>query len=109
MEIVKREDLPEDYTEMMAAETHHDHEIVLVGDVIRWKENPIVNALLKELSLNFLCPLLGELGYGKNSEVYRKLYRDMGYSLSGYWEVFYWDWNNEDCAEYKQPKGIWCE
>lgn len=32
---------------------------------------------------------------GKNSEVYRKLYRDMGYSLYGYWEI-----NNEDAGEY---------
>ena len=103
MKKIDRDKLPDDYSEMMKTESHHDHEIVDVNGVIRWKENPSVNAWLEEISLNDLCPLLCDIGYGKNSEVYRKLYRDMGYSLSGYWEIFYWDWNNEDCEEYQQP------
>jgi hypothetical protein len=24
----------------------------------------------------------------------------MGYSLSGYWEIFYWEVNNEDAEDY---------
>ena len=39
-----------------------------------------------------------------NSEMWRKLYRDLGYSLFGYWEIFYWEANNEKAAEYKPTK-----
>ena len=39
--------------------------------------------------------------FTKNSEEWRKLYRDIGYSLYGYWEIFYWDMNNEDAADYR--------
>ena len=103
MEIIKREDLPEDYTEMMITESHHDHEIVMVNGVIRWKACSVTNSLLGDISLNDLIPLLHVLGYDENSEIYRQLYRNMGYSLSGYWEVFYWEMNNEDACLYKQP------
>jgi hypothetical protein len=41
------------------------------------------------------------MGLGKNDESVRKLYRDMGYSLSGYWEIFYWEMNNEDADQYR--------
>lgn len=93
-EIIKREDITvEDYREILDKETHHEH--VIIKDqhgTIRWKANPDVRHFIDEkISLNDLCPLLHCLGYGKNSEVYRKLYRDMGYSLSGYWEIFYWE------------------
>lgn len=71
--------------------------------MIRWKENPNVTKILSLISLNDLIPLLYELGYDKNSEIYRKLYRDMGYSLSGYWEIFYWEMNNEYANDY-QPE-----
>lgn len=106
MQIVERKDLPEGYQEMMKTESHHDHKIVSINGVLRWEENPAVNSLLEHISLNDLCPLLCVMGFGKNSEVYRKLYRDMGYSLSGYWEVFYWGMNNDDYAEYKQSLNI---
>jgi len=99
--IVKRSDIKEDiYMEMFKTEGHHDHEIIDDDGIYRWKETPGVNAHLKNISLNDLIPLLITLGYDKNSEIYRKLYRDMGYSLYGYWEVFYWDFNNEKWDEY---------
>lgn len=104
MNIVERKDLPEDYLqEMMKTESHHNQEIVRINGVLRWKANPAVVGLLENISLNDLCPLLCAMGFGKNSEVYRKLYRDMGYSLRGYWEVFYWEMNNYDAADYVQP------
>ena len=57
--------------------------------------------------INDLIPLLDSLGYDKNSEVYRKLYRDMGYSLFGYWEVFYWVANNSEADKYvPNPNGL---
>jgi hypothetical protein len=100
--IVKREEITEEtYREILDVETHHNHEIIKDDNgTLRWKENPTVSHYLKNISLNDLCPLLMTLGYGKNSEVYRKLYRDMGYSLFGYWEIFFWEANNEDASEY---------
>jgi len=103
METLKRSELPSGYEEMMKTECHHDHEIVEINGAIRWKENEVINRILKDVSLNDLCPLLNIIGCDKNSEPYRKLYRDMGYSLSGYWEIFYWDMNNEEASEYKPP------
>jgi hypothetical protein len=91
---------------MLERESHHDHPIeIYENGTIRWKADPRVRDLLADISLNDLCPLLHCLGFGKNSEVYRKLYRSMGYSLSGYWEVFYWDANNEAASSYRQPSG----
>ena len=37
-------------------------------------------------------------GANKNDPRIRELYRWIGYSIFGYWEVFYWDWNN-DCVD----------
>lgn len=101
MKIVNRSEISvEEYREIMEKESHHNHEIVEVNGVLRWKENSDVRRILKNISLNDLCPLLICMGYDKNSEVYRKLYRDMGYSLSGYWEIFYWELNNDNKVNY---------
>lgn len=91
------------YIEILDREDHHNHEIIMDNSyTIRWKANEYVRISQRNISLNDLCPLLTYLGYGKNSEVYRKLYRDLGYSLSGYWEVFYWEANNEKADEYRK-------
>ena len=88
--------------DIIKIENHHNHEIVISeSGTYRWKPNPDVELLLERISLNDLIPLLIFMGYDKNSEVYRKLYRDMGYSLYGYWEVFYWDGNNEKAHKYR--------
>jgi hypothetical protein len=107
MEIVKREDIhTETYREIFDAETHHQHEIIRdsVG-TLRWKPNATVVELItpQRINLNDLVHLMHTLGYGKNSEFYRKLYRDMGYSLSGYWEIFFWEANNPKASKYKAP------
>lgn len=39
----------------------------------------------------------------KNNDLIRELYKCRGYSLSGFWEVFYWDWNNEH-ADKARPQ-----
>lgn len=106
MKIIKRETIkvPE-YREILDTETHHDHIIIKDSDgVLRWKENAQVPHLLEKINLNHLIPLLKTLGYDQNSEIYRKLYRDMGYSLSGYWEIFYWEVNNPLAKKYKPKK-----
>ena len=91
-----------DYKEMLETEKHHNHKIIRdKHGTIRWEKNDVVDILTDKMSLNNLCHLLEVLGYGRNSEIYRKMYRSMGYSLSGYWEVFYWEANNEDAEEYK--------
>lgn len=90
------------YREMLKTEKHHKHKIIEDEQgTFRWEENVDVRKILTKISLNDLCPLLSVLGYGKNSEVYRKLYRDMGYSLSGYYEIFYWEVNNSEVDNYK--------
>ncbi|MBV1929834.1 MAG: hypothetical protein KUG81_10035 [Gammaproteobacteria bacterium] len=100
---INRKDLPEDYAEMMQTEQHHAHEIVVINDVIRWKENEGVRELVDICNLNHMIADMHAKGVGKNDEPYRRLYRNMGYSLSGYWEVFYWGMNNDDAGEYRPP------
>lgn len=91
----------EDFSEILDRESHHNHEIVIdsIGTV-RWAKNTTVSKYIEERSLSDVIESLYNLGYNKNSEVYRKLYRDIGYSLNGYWEVFYWDANNKLTDEY---------
>ncbi len=102
--LLDRKDLPSDYSEMMETETHHDHEIVKdEHGTIRWKEDPFISQFTSDCSLNDIVAGFYANGNNKNTESYRELYRKMGYSLSGYWEIFYWDMNNEIADEYKQP------
>ena len=103
--ILERKDLPKDYSEMMKKETHHDHEIIKdEHGTIRWKEDPFIRQFTYDCSLNDICAGFYANGNDKNTESYRELYRKMGYSLSGYWEIFYWDMNNGIADEYKQPE-----
>lgn len=103
---INRGDLAEEkYREILDKETHHDHKIIQDDrGVYRWEESPMTNEILKGMDLNNLVLLLIILGHGKNSEVYRKLYRNMGYSLFGYWEIFYWESNNEEADQYEPNK-----
>jgi len=91
-----------DYREMLKKEKHHKHEIIEdEHGTYRWKANPTVRDLIGgKLNLNDIWILFNAMGYTKNSEVMRQMYRDMGYSLSGYWEIFYWEMNNENADEY---------
>ena len=100
--IIDRSEITEElYFDILNTESHHDHQIILdESGVYRWKANPIIEFCLKKTSLNDLIIHLINLGHDKNSEIYRKLYRDMGYSLHGYWEIFYWEFNNEGSNEY---------
>lgn len=80
----------------------HDHEIVVQKNTFRWRQNDSIRFLFdnKLLDLTNVVMHLYEMGHDKNSEIFRKLYRDLGYSLYGYWEVFYWEANNEDASKY---------
>ena len=105
MKIVKRNKIKnESYREILDKETHHNHTIMEDEDgTLRWKENPAVRAMIcdEKINLNDLWTLLGAMGHNKNSEFLRKLYRDLGYSLFGYWEIFYWEVNNPIAHEYE--------
>ena len=106
MRIVSREEASkvcDDYNEMLKKEKHHDHEIVEVDGVLRWKENKDVRDLVGGkglLDLNSLWQFFYAMDLNKNSEFVREVYRNMGYSLDGFWELFYWEMNNEDAADY---------
>jgi len=89
--------------DMMKTEAHHEHEIVEVNGVLRWKADPFIAQLTVDCDLNYICIGFYENGNNKNTESYRELYRKMGFSLFGYWEVFYWEMNNEIAEEYNPP------
>lgn len=103
IKIVPRDKIKEEHFRLILdTETHHNHEIIKDEDgTLRWKPNLDVCKIKERLSVNEIVPLFCHLGYGKNSEIYRKFYRDIGYTLFGYWEIFYWDMNNEEADEYK--------
>ncbi|MEY8206123.1 MAG: hypothetical protein RPR40_13750 [Bermanella sp.] len=103
-EIIQRSELPSDYSDMMETESHHEHAVIKDSDgIIRWQADPFIDRFVDACSLNCIVRGFHENGTSKNSEVYRELYRKMGYSLSGYWEIFYWDTNNDDADEYRPP------
>jgi hypothetical protein len=92
------------YIQILRKETHHDH--VIISDkhgTLRWKENKEVRGFIGDnITITDAILVFEMLGYDRNSEIYRKLYRDLGYSLYGYWEVFYWELNNPDSEEYRK-------
>ena len=91
----------EDYAEIFNKESHHEHRVIEdEHGTLRWEADPVVRKTLDRVNLNDLWMLFMKMGLTKNSEPVRKLYRDMGYSLSGYWEIFYWEVNNEEADEY---------
>jgi hypothetical protein len=89
------------FAEIMQKESHHNHEIVDEHGP-RWKGDTRVSKLVDDMGgMNNVVALMYSIGLNKNSEEWRKLYRDIGYSLYGYWEIFYWEMNNEDAADYR--------
>ena len=103
MKEIRRQDLMdiEDYAEIFKKESHHTHRVIEdENGTLRWEADPVVNEIVDRVNLNDIWLMFMKMGLTKNSEPVRKLYRDMGYSLSGYWEIFYWDVNNEDAEEY---------
>jgi hypothetical protein len=108
MTIVTREEASEasaEYKEIFDKEWHHDHEIIRdANGTLRWKQDPKVREIIDKGILNDLWYLFHTMGLTKNSEEVRKIYRDMGYSLFGYWEIFFWEMNNENAKLYRKGK-----
>jgi len=100
--IVSRKSVKDDLYQEIFKKEKHDHELIKDEEgTLRWKANPSVRKLVDKISLNDLWALFDELGLNRNSEIIRKMYRDMGYPLFGYWEIFHWETNNEIADEYK--------
>ena len=84
-----------DIEEVMAKEiASTSHKIVEVDGIRRWEQT------LAAYDLNTRVADMLSRGITKNDEEWRNLYRSIGYSLSAYWEVFYWEMNNEIASEY---------
>ena len=62
-----------------------------------WKVNPVIELLheAEAININKLWRFMAEQGIDKSDWRLRKFYRDLGYSLFGYWEIFYWEMNND--------------
>lgn len=107
MKIVNKDEITnETYREILDVETHHKH--IIYEDEngkLFWKEDNIVRKMVDKIGLNDIYQLFYSLGLNKNSELIRKMYRDMGYSLFGYWETFYCEANNDIANQYV-PKHI---
>ena len=91
-----------------------DHDVYMDGDVMRWVESPSIDFLRflnndygmaidpnRVFDLNHFWNRCRERGITKNDSRVRQLYRDMGYSVFGYWEVFFWEVNNDIAHEWK--------
>ena len=93
------------YAEVFAKDGN-DHEVFLdKNGTLRWKVNPSIELLfslnqvverpyIQVVDLNEFWTQWYKQGFTKNDPRVRKLYRDMGYSVSGYWEIFFWEVNN---------------
>lgn len=102
LKIVQPNEITSDTYIAMLKREPHGHLLVKdsQGKICFLADTKII-ALVKIMGLNGIIQLFTRYGLTKNSEIYRKLYRDMGYSLYGYWEIFYCELNNEDADEYK--------
>lgn len=104
MQYVLREQLPEHFKEMLETESHHNHPIIKDEyGTFRWEKDEFIDKLIEYCNLNDIVRGFYKNGGDKNTESYRELYRRMGYSLDGYWEVFYWEVNNGLAGQYNPP------
>lgn len=101
MKTINRNDVTDaDFINLLQKEAHHDHELILDDGIIYWKEVKEARKAVDEIGMNQLMHLFGLMGFNRNSEPIRKLYRDIGYSLFGYWELFYCETNNPEADQY---------
>lgn len=103
-EVIQHIEDIEDYLVMKKEILATPHQIVAIDGHLRWREDKRFSSEHTDLNtivMNFL-----ERGVTKNDEEWRDTYRKIGYSLSGYWEVFYWNANNEDAETYDYPTSL---
>lgn len=101
--IVKRDDEKlnqfDIWLEISNTEKHHNHNIILKDGRYCWEKT-----IEEKDDLNEKWKEWTKLGLTKNSEEIRDYYRGIGYSLYGYWEIFYWEVNNENAKNYNPNK-----
>ena len=104
MKKIKREEIRDlNFIEIMKKENHHNHEIIQNKEgELYWKPDENLCAEIEGININNNIFNFLSKGLNKNSEEYRKFYRDMGYSLFGYWEIFYCKANNPICNNYRK-------
>ena len=104
MKNIKREEIKDlDFIEIMKKESHHSHEIIQDNKgILYWKPDENLCAEIEGKNINDNIFYFHSNGLDKNSEEYRKFYRDMGYSLLGYWNIFYCKTNNPICTNYRK-------
>jgi len=104
MKKINREDVTDlDFIKIIKKENHHKHEIIQDEDGrLFWKPDENLCAEIEGKNINDNIFYFHSNGLDKNSEEYRKFYRDMGYSLLGYWNIFYCKINNPICNNYKK-------
>jgi len=94
--------LDEEYAKVLEREELGYDLYIDNANVLRWVPNPErVEEIMNEFGAKDLNDLFGRCNADKNDPKIRELYKAMGYSLSGFWEIFYWEVNNEDAWAYQ--------
>lgn len=89
------------HVDIVEFDWHHQHQVFEdENGILRWVPDEIFINSIKNKNFNDVVAELLLKGLDKNCEEYRKVYRDIGYSLNGYWEVFYWPENNPIADQY---------
>ena len=104
MKNIKREEIKDlNFIKIIKKESHHNHEIIQDEEgILYWKPDENLCAEIEGKNINDNIFYFHSNGLDKNSEEYRKFYRDMGYSLLGYWNIFYCKTNNPICTNYRK-------
>ena len=104
MKNIKREEIKDlNFIKIIKKESHHNHEIIQDEEgILYWKPDQNLCAEIEGKNINDNIFYFHSNGLDKNSEEYRKFYRDMGYSLLGYWNIFYCKTNNPICTNYRK-------
>jgi hypothetical protein len=104
MKNIKREEIKDlNFIKIIKKESHHNHGIIQDEEgILYWKPDENLCAEIEGKNINDNIFYFHSNGLDKNSEEYRKFYRDMGYSLLGYWNIFYCKTNNPICTNYRK-------
>lgn len=88
--------MQEEYGDLLA--WFPDHPVKYYNGAVRWVHSPLMRWISDQAILNDMCVAAQQEVFGLDE--YMKFYRDIGYSLSGFVEVFGETlWPREDDAE----------
>jgi hypothetical protein len=94
--------IDEDYAEILEREFHDGELYITESGTLCWVENPKrEEEIMNAFGAKDLDDLFGRCRADKNDPIIRELYKCIGYSMSGFWEIFYWEVNNEDADAYR--------